>query len=372
MNNIIVLFGGRSVEHDISIITGLGVLNNISHAYHAIPVYIDKEGEWWTGDNLFNIKSFQPFTKQKLNKCTLMPNNNSLIIFTRFGKKQKPIYCAVNCLHGFNGEDGVMSGLLQLCNIPHTSQSVLCGALCMDKTITKQILAYNKIKIVEYLKFEKNDYDKNKADILCQIDKKISYPCIIKPTKLGSSIGINVANNEWECEKNIEQALFFDNEILIEKYLAQNKELNIAVMQSENELVVSNIEEVQKSDNLYDFDKKYKDKEMQRTIPAEIPNTLKLTIQKTATKAYKALGCSSVARFDFLYSDKTLYLNEVNTIPGSLACYLWKEPKLAFNVLIDKLIQNAVQNFAYNSKKELKYETDVLNNLVQNSFVMTK
>ena len=367
-----IIFGGRSVEHDISIITGLGVLNNISHAYHAVPVYIDKDGQWWTGDKLFDIKTFQPFSKQKLYKCTLMPNKNCLIIFTRFGKKQKPIYCAVNCLHGLNGEDGTMAGLLELCNIPHTGQSVLCGALCMDKTATKQVMAHNKIKIVEYIKFEKTEYDKNKTDILCQIDKKIGYPCIIKPNKLGSSIGINVAQNEWECEKHIEQAMFFDNEILVEKYLAENKELNIAVMQSDNEIMVSNIEEVQKANNLYDFNKKYKDKNIKRIVPAQISSALQTAVQKTATKAYKILGCSGVARFDFLYSEKTLYLNEINTIPGSLACYLWKEPKLAFNVLIDKLIQNAVQNFNYNSKKELNFETDVLKSLTQDSFIMTK
>lgn len=372
MKNVLILFGGRSVEHDISIITGLGVLNNISHAYKIIAVYIDKNGQWWTGEKLSQIKSFQPFNTKKLQKCALRPGESNLIICGHFRTKRIPVFCVVNCLHGHDGEDGAVEGLLQLCDIPQTSPNILSSALCMDKTLTKQIMAYNKIKIVEYVAINKLNYQQQKENIIAEIDKRLGFPCIVKPNSLGSSIGVNIAQNKKECENIIETALCFDDDVLIEKFLANNKELNIAMMQDNNSLLSSNIEEVCLKNNVYDFNNKYKAQNIKREVPANIEEKLKNKIIKTAEQAYKILKCSGVVRFDFLYAENTLYLNEVNTIPGSLAGYLFKEPKVAYNLLIDKLIKNAINKHLKQKEKTLVFESDVLKNVSQDSFKMTK
>lgn len=374
MKNVLILFGGRSVEHDISIITGLGALNNIAAIYNPIPVYIDKKGQWWTGEKLKQIKSFQPFDNKKLFKCALNPGSSNMVVYKRFGVKDVPVYCAINCLHGHDGEDGAVAGALQLANIPNTSANVLSDALCMDKTLTKQILSYHKIKTVEYVAFNKTEFKNKKQDLLAQIGEKLGYPCIIKPNALGSSIGVSITKNEWECEKSIETALSFGDEVLVEKYIGNNKELNVAIMQDKEELMVSNIEEVCLNNGLYNFNEKYKDKSIKRIVPANIDSTLQKSIVKTATSAYKILKCDGVVRFDFLYDvqNKKVYLNEVNTIPGSLACYLWKEPQMAYNILLDKLVQNAIYNHANQNDKKLNFESDVLNNLTQDSFKMVK
>ena len=369
MKNVLVVFGGVSVEHDISIITGLGVLNNISKEYNAVGVYIDKQNNWWTGESLKEISTFQPFSTKKLKKCMLLPSGELLINTIR--KKRLFIYSVVNCMHGHNGEDGALSGLLQMYKIPHTSASALCGSVCMDKTITKQILSYNKIKVVDYISIDKADYNLNTSGYLKQVEKKIGFPCIVKPNSLGSSIGVNVANNTQDFCKCLDIAFSFDQSVLIEKYLQDVKELNIAAFKDENKIVLSNIEEVCVN-KLYEFNIKYKSKSTKRIVPAKIENDLEKIINGTATKIYNILKCSGVVRFDFLYSQDVLYLNEVNTTPGSLACYLFKNPKIKYNSLITKLIENSVLNYNNQSTFKCAFESDVLLGLTKDNFKMSK
>ncbi len=369
MKNVLVVFGGVSVEHDISIITGLGVLNNISKEYTAVGVYIDKQNNWWTGESLKEISTFQPFNTKKLKKCMLLPNGELLINTIR--KKKLSIYSVVNCMHGHNGEDGALSGLLQMYKIPQTSASVLSGGVCMDKTLTKQVLSYNKIKVIDYVSIDKADYNLNTAWYLKQVAKKIEFPCIVKPNSLGSSIGVNVANNTQDFCKCIDIAFSFDKNVLVERYLQDAKELNIAAFKDENKIVLSNIEEVC-VDRLYEFNDKYKSKSTKRIVPAKIENELEKNINNTATKIYNILKCSGIVRFDFLYSQDVLYLNEVNTTPGSLACYLFKDPKIKFNSLITKLIENSVLNYTIQSSFKCVFDSDVLLGLTTDSFKMTK
>ena len=371
MKNVLVVFGGQSVEHDISVITGLGVLNNASKEYNLVGLYIDKNNNWWTGENLKNISSFQPFNIKRLKKCCALPDSK-LLILNKFGKRVIEIYCVVNCLHGHNGEDGAMAGLLQIYGFAHTSTGVLGAAICMDKTITKQVLAYNKIKVVDYINIKKNDYTLNTKTLLKQVERKIGFPCIVKPNSLGSSIGVNVVTNAQDLCKCLDIAFSFDDEVLIEKYLQNARELNIAALYDENNIKVSNVEEVCLDSKLYEFNDKYKNKNTKRIVPADIEEDLQQDIINQAVKAYKLLKCKGVVRFDFLYVLGALYLNEVNTVPGSLAGYLFKKPKIKYNTLITKLIEEGVTNF--NKTKQLKYdfESGVLQSLTQNSFKMIK
>ena len=367
MKNVLVLFGGRSVEHDVSIITGLGVIHNISSEYNSIAVYIDKYGSWWYGEKLKNICTYKDFDLKNLKKCAILPNSKSLTIWGKLRKKEILIYCAINCLHGHDGEDGAVSGMLQIAGVPSTSQSVLSNAVCMDKTMTKTILSANKIKTVDGITLRTDvdiEWDK--------IEKNIGYPCIIKPNSLGSSIGVSVAKNVDECKRAIELAGKYDNEILIEKYLQGCRELNIAVMQDIGEVKTSNIEEVCLNGGVYAFGAKYKDKTIKRVVPAVLSDKLSQQIQKTAKKIYGILRCSGIVRVDFLYVDDILYINEVNTIPGSLACYLWKEPKLNYNALLTKLVENSVKRFDIMDKKVYSISTDILSKLDDNSFKMSK
>ena len=372
MKNVLVVFGGKSVEHDISIITGLGVTTNLSCAYNIIPVYIDKQGDWWTGDKLCNVDTFKNWDAKGLRPCAILPNKPYLRVFNKFGSKQILIYCAVNCLHGHNGEDGATQGLLRLSNIPSTSPSVLSNAICMDKTMTKRVLDEGKVKTVDYITFDKQEYKTQSKILLKKIETKIGYPCIVKPNSLGSSIGVNVVNNLDELQKSIELVFRFDKEALIEKYLKNARELNIALWEYGDELLVSNVEEVCLSDAVYNFDDKYKSKNTVRMVPAKINDTLLQQINKIATKAYKLLKCSGIVRFDFLYCDESLYLNEVNTIPGSLACYLWKEPKISYNNLLSRLSEDSVVKYNQEQNLTFSFENHVLDNLVKDNFKMTK
>ena len=372
MKNILVVFGGKSVEHDISIITGLGVVTNTSSAYNVIPVYIDKQGNWWTGEKLKDIQTFKNWDTKGLKPCAILPNNPSLVVFGKFGRKQTPVFCAVNCFHGHDGEDGAVQGVFRLSKIPSTSPSVVSSAVCMDKTIAKQVLNSNKIKTVDYVCFDQNEYKTHAGELFKKVEAKLGFPCIIKPNSLGSSIGVNVAKNEKECQKYVELALHFDNEVLIEKYLDNARELNIAVWRYNNNLMLSSIEEVKIDNKVYNFEDKYKSKNIERVVPAKIDEAVLQDINKCATKAYNALKCCGIVRFDFLLSNEVLYLNEVNTIPGSLACYLWKEPKIPYNTLLTKLIENSVLEFEKEKNRSFDFESHVLDNLVKDNFKMTK
>lgn len=348
MKNIAVFFGGKSVEHDISVITALQAIKNLGKDYNVIPVYIKTSGNFITAKNLTEPQTYLDFENKVIKplKITfdfgrpvlLLMKNNKI-------KKEIIIDCALLCNHGHGGEDGSLQGLLELCEIPYTSCSVSSSVLCMDKCLTKLVLKSANIPTPTYVNFDISEYKTNKIDILKKIKDVVSFPCIIKPATLGSSVGINICEDENDLESFIEEAFVYDNKVIIEKYLEKAREFCCAVLKIDNKLFASNVQEVRK-EKIYTFNDKYiyqKERENR-----EISKSLEDKIKKFSRKSYKSLECDGVVRVDFLYSEKEnkLYVNELNSIPGSLAFNLFSS---SFNDILNTLINEAITR---NEKKK--------------------
>ena len=372
MQNIAVVFGGKSVEHDISIITGVGVLQNLSQGYHGVPIYIDKEGNWWTGEKLCYIENFKDFNTKKLKKCNFCPNDKRLHIY---GMRRTAMYidCVINCLHGQNGEDGSLSGVLQLSGIPETSSGVLGNAVCMDKGITKLLLRSKRVPITRFITININDYNANNSFWIRNIIRRVGLPCIIKPARGGSSIGISVANDIEQLEILLENVAKYDNEIIIEQYLPQFREINIALFEHDGNLELSSLEEVVGADKIFDFDNKYTtNTKTKRICPANIDASTKDNICKLAKKVYSICKCRGIVRIDFFVTEDKILVNEVNTVPGSMSFYLWKDFGYTFGRVLSKLIIEGKKRFVDDQKHCYKYNSNILDNLSKRDFIMNK
>ena len=352
MKNILVIFGGKSVEHDISIITAMQVLSNLPTGYNFIPVYIDKDQHWWLGDNLDRAETFIDFHKKVKNKhaCSLVAGSSMLceVSHGKF-KKMRYIHCAVLCCHGGNGEAGALQGLLDLCKIPYTSPSFAQSSVCMDKVLTKLVLDDKEIKNIDFINFYYEDFKENKTFYIDKCERNIGYPLIVKPARLGSSVGIHICSNREELFNAIEIAKEYDGKILIEEYLKDCKEFCCACLNINDNLFVSSVNEVSKSE-IFTFEEKYlsnkpKSKKVNKSIEEEI--------KKLTSKVYETLECKGIVRVDFLYSpkDMQLYVCEVNTIPGSLSFNLFDNIK--FSDLLRNLIETSIED--YNKQKGLIY-----------------
>ncbi len=356
MKNIAVIFGGRSVEHDISIITAQQVLASISKGYNVIPIYIAPSGDWFIAENLDNPKTFLDFSKnvRKKKSVSLLLGSPHLIVNSHLSKKIR-IDCALLCLHGKNGEDGSVQGLCQLCQIPFSSCAMMQSAIGMDKAVTKRLLSSYKIKNAKFVEFYKRDFEENKEAIIKDAIAKIGLPIIVKPANLGSSVGISVCEREEQLETMIEEALLYDNKILLEEFLQNAREFSCAVLSLGGKHIASKVQEVKKGE-IYTFEEKYlhrlgkEERKPDKAIDKKIKDISICT--------YKALDFKGVVRIDFLMSEKgEIYVNEVNTIPGSLSFNLFEVP---FHDLIDALIDEAIASFENMSNFTYKFSSQAL------------
>ena len=357
--NIAVIFGGKSVEHDISIITGLQCLNNLSKKYNVIPVYLQHDGTWVVGENLDTVETYLNFKKnaKKLCRASLLMGTPYLLKEKRakFVEKIK-IDCAVLATHGKFVEDGCLQGALELCGIPYTSCSVLSSAACMDKAITKLILKANKIQTPKFLHFYATEYAKFKSDIIEQLISTFNFPVIVKPASLGSSVGISICEDEQSLIKSIEYALLYDEKVIVEDYIADAKEYACAVVKVNDVPISSKVQEMTKG-AIYTFEDKYLNKNGKKTT--EIDENMVNRVKKLAQETYNALVCDGVVRVDFLYEQKNdiLYVNELNTIPGSLAFNLFDVP---FKDLLDTLILEAKERSERKDKDVYVFSSDAI------------
>jgi len=367
MKNIAVIFGGVSCEHDISIITGEQLIDNISNSnlYNVIPIYIDRNGIWYTGDLLKDIDNISNnLTKAK--KCSILPNDDYLYMY-KFGKYKKFIKldCVIICMHGLNGEDGSLSGLFNLNKIAYSSSDLLASSVCMDKTAFKVYCKGLKINVIDGFSVDKNDYLLHQNDILDDIIN-FGLPIIIKPSRLGSSIGIEICEDEKDLSMLLEKAFCYDNKVLIERFVNIKKEVNIALIKNKGEIVYSNTEEPISNDKILSFDEKYRKNHggfqtIKRIVPAEISETQLNEINDMATKIYNSLGLFGVVRFDFIIdNDNIVYINEVNTIPGSMANYLFNKNTLNYSQLVDTIISNSLHRKKENNTLKTNVDTGVL------------
>lgn len=373
--NVAVIFGGRSVEHDISIITGVQTLNALDkNKYNILPIYLCKEGSFLTSNKFFDINTFKnkdSYVNNKQTKTVMFGLDSWL-----YAKKGKKFIKLIKldfvflATHGGEGENGSLQGYLDLCLLPYSSCSCLSSAVCMNKLITKQILFQNNINIVDYVYITQSDY---LADKNCYLEKieNIKFPLIVKPCNLGSSIGISFCKNKSQLKNALSFAFLFDDCVIIEQAVENLKEVNVAVVGNKLNCECSDIEEVILTNSFLTFENKYMGNSSKgientsRIIPAEITKEMEEEILQVSKKAYKLLGCSGVVRIDFLINSKTnkIYLNEVNSIPGSLSNYLWKTKKYNFTKLLNVIMQKSLEDFEINKKKVKNFSTNVLTKL---------
>ncbi len=347
--NVAVFFGGRSCEHDISVITGVLCLNSLDRERFApLPVYVTDD-DWFTGDELFDLSFYKDPQLNKLKKVSLTLQDKALYELCS-GKLKSPrsIYCAINCCHGLNGEDGCISGILQMSGIPSASPGMLASSVFMDKAATKPFLQGIGVSILPYRQLVKGAFFQNRVLALTLCEHSVGYPCIVKPARLGSSIGVGLAHDRAELTAAIERAMRYDGKVIVEKALTDFIEINCAAYRSGGRVVVSECERPISGGSILTFADKYGGggKGMEgasRQFPADIPEELSRKIRDITALVYRKSFLCGVVRMDFLVCGEDVYLNEVNTVPGSLALYLFKEKTSLFGEVLTELIEEGIK-----------------------------
>ena len=354
-----VIFGGRSLEHDLSVLTAIQAMDNIDkERYEVVPIYITKDLTFYSGGMLRYIDSYKDFRliDRYATKVNLINKNGKFILQTTglIKRVYKEIHLAFPMVHGKYTEDGSIVGYLETLGIPIVGSDIYSSSLCQDKVFTKEVLNGNDIPVVDYVYFSDSDYKLDKEDIFKKIEE-LSYPLIIKPARLGSGIGIEIVNRKEELESSIEKAMKNDERVLVEEYIADRREFNMAVLLSKGKLIGSVIEEIIKDEPCNYYDKYRKDNEddtFKRIFPADISKTLTEEIEKSSKKTYKVLALSGVARIDYEYDNKKkkLYVNEVNTIPNFFSHHLFDDKNIDYRELLGIMIKEAIDKIHKEAK----------------------
>ena len=364
-----VIFGGRSLEHDLSVLTAIQAMDNIDkERYEVVPIYITKDLTFYSGGMLRYIDSYKDFRliDRYATKVNLINKNGKFILQTTglIKRVYKEIHLAFPMVHGKYTEDGSIVGYLETLGIPIVGSDIYSSSLCQDKVFTKEVLNGNDIPVVDYVYFSDSDYKLDKEDIFKKIEE-LSYPLIIKPARLGSGIGIEIVNRKEELESSIEKAMKNDERVLVEEYIADRREFNMAVLLSKGNLIGRVIEEIIKDEPCNYYDKYRKDNEddtFKRIFPADISKTLTEEIEKTSKKTYKVLALSGVARIDYVYDNKKkkLYVNEVNTIPNFFTHHLFDDKNIDYRELLGIMIKEAID--------KIHKENDMVKDIEDNLF----
>ncbi len=375
-----VIFGGATVEHEVSIISALQAIENMdTNKYEVIPIYIDKDRQWYTGKLLTDITLYQDFDDLKrYAKPVVLYNKKGKFYLQSLGFFKRNIAeldIAFPIVHGNNAEDGTLAGYLDTIGIPYVGSHVLGSAMGQDKVVMKQVLDAADLPIVKYTWFYDTEYQVNKEQIQKEI-KKLGYPIIVKPATLGSSVGIVYVKDEDQLEHAIEEAMEYDTKIVVEKAVENLVEVNESVLGDYEYQDLSEIEEVISTDEFLTYQDKYigngkgtkkgGSKGMvnaDRRIPARISDSLKEEVRTLAKETFRALNLSGLCRIDFLIDQKNekVYVNEPNTIPGSLAYYLWEPTGKPYKDLLDDLITLAIKDYRKKNKKITSFDTNILN-----------
>lgn len=369
--NIGVFFGGRSTEHEISVISANQAINAIDKSkYDVTPVYITKDGKWFTGAPLLELKNFRdiPALLKQCEPVYMRPifGDYNLYYTTpkgMFGKKTVDckLDVVIPVLHGANGEDGTFEGIMDSIGIPYAGCDTLSSANGMDKITMKMILRENIIPVVDYLWFTDRQWFAKRDELIGNVESQLGYPVIVKPANLGSSIGIGCARNRNELIEKVDDASRYAARIIVEHMVEQLQEINCSVLGDCDEFETSVLEEPIKSTDILSYTDKYMGgtkgtKGMQasaKKIPADLPADMTAEIKRLAGETFRVLSCHGVSRVDVIVDKATgkIYVNEINTIPGSLSFYLWEATGLTFDKLMDKLVSLAVKR---NSRREQK------------------
>ena len=361
---IALLFGGRSVERDISVITAVQTFRALDERkYEITPIFIF-EGDFYTG-NLKTLKDFAPFVPTAHKKLVLFNGTFCHVKRNRLVAVLKPDV-VVNCCHGGEGENGTIAGILEFNGLPHTSPDLFPSALCMDKSESKVIFDGLFMNTAKGRTIYRQDFENDADGVIERLEGGIEYPMIVKPAHLGSSIGISVAHNRDELEYAIKVAIEFDNKILVEHKLSGIVEVNCAVFKGVDGVVVSETEMPLSKSDFLTFNEKYSTGKMSgggHTIPAPIGN-LNNQIKENTLFLYNKLGLDGVVRFDYLVDieREKIYINEINTVPGSLAYYLFESVGISFSHMLDKIIEQSEQKYLDRKSRQRNFATDILSN----------
>jgi D-alanine-D-alanine ligase len=379
-----VLFGGISVEHEISIITAIQAMNSIDEAkYEIIPIYIAKDGTWYSGMMLKDMKIYSDMDllKRYAKEVVLYKRDGRFVLQNKRGLFKKVINELDVCfpiMHGTSGEDGNLQGYLETVGIPYCEADTYAAVVGQDKVFMKQIWGASGVPIVKYEWFYDTDYNKNPEKIIEKLEK-LGYPLIVKPARLGSSVGISVCKDVNELREAIGEAINYDTKILVEEVVKNLTEVNISVLGNYQKQSLSVIEEVGSSNKLLTYEDKYvggaKGKgpskgmaSAKRIIPARISEKLAKEVNDIAIKAYRSLNATGVVRIDFLIDTKNekVYANEINSIPGSLSFYLWNKTDKEYPELLDDIITLGIREYKNKSSKVHSFDTNILSNFATN------
>ena len=385
-----VIFGGETVEHEVSIITAIQAMEHINQdKYDIIPIYIAKDRTWYTGKMFMDIDVFSNFEDLKKygNKCCLIKKDDKFYLQKTTGLFRSNITdldLVFPIVHGNNVEDGTLAGLLDSIGIPYVGSGVLGSALGQDKVVMKQVFESMNLPIVKYLWFYDSDYAETPDDIKNRI-AELGYPVIVKPAKLGSSVGITYVKEPTNIGAAIDDAIQYDNKIIVEKAVENLLEVNCSVLGNYAYQQTSAIEEVKSKSDFLTYQDKYlgngkgskggktggvKSQGMasaSRIIPARIDTNMEEEVRRISCEAFKALNMSGVVRIDYLINKETkeVFINEPNTIPGSLAFYLWEPIGKPYEELLDEVITIAIKDYKAKKKKVFTFDTNILSGYAQ-------
>lgn len=378
--NVAVFFGGRSVEHEISVISALQAINAFDKSkYNVVPIYISKQGRWFTGDNLLEIRNYRDMKTltENAEEVFMRPEYGDYNLYRAktggFLNKKNPVveelHVAIPVLHGTNGEDGIFEGLLETIGIPFAGCNTLSSANGMDKITMKMILKECDIPVVDYVWFTDRQWATSREELIEKIEKKLGYPVIVKPANLGSSVGIGKASNRDELIAKIDNAEKFSQRIIVEHMVEQLKEINCSVLGDADDHQSSVCEEPIKSGEFLSYEDKYLGgtkttqgmQASEKRIPADLPKEMSEEIRRIAGETFRVLSCHGVSRVDVMVDEKdnSIYVNEINTIPGSLSFYLWEASGITFPKLMDTLVQLALKRKRDSDRKTFTYDQNI-------------
>ncbi len=389
------MFGGKSVEHEISIISAIQAMGYLDKSkYEVIPIYITKNNEFYIGDKIGDISAYTNLPEllkasQRVVPVYLQGKTMLLKYPQKMFSKNVADYIdiAFPIVHGTNVEDGTLQGFLKMLNVPYVGCDVVSSAVGMDKYVMKTVLKDNGIPVLDCKCFTSKEYDSDSERVVSDIEQAVGYPLIVKPVNLGSSIGISKAENRTELYDCLETAFHYATKVLVETAVQNLKEINCSVLGDYEFAEASECEEPISSDKILTFAEKYigdgsaKGSKgaksggiknapsgskgmatLKRKIPAEITDEQRETIRTLAVKAFKCLGCNGVSRIDFMMDKKTgeIWLNEINTIPGSLSFYLWEPLGVKYSELLDRMISAALKRERENESITYTFDSNVL------------
>ena len=376
--NVGVIFGGKSVEHEVSIITALQAMSHIDkEKYEVIPIYVTKDLEWYTGGCLKFIETFkEPYLISRYaSKVHLVKKDGRYVLQSNsfFKREVGEIHLAFPIVHGANIEDGSIVGYLNLLGIPYVGSNIYSSAVGQDKVFMKQIMKANDIPTTDFVWFGERFYRNKKEELFKQIDK-LTYPLIIKPATLGSSVGVEEIIQKEEIDSTIERTFQYDSKVMIEEKIEDLIEYHCAVLLTENGNITSEIEEITKSKGVIEYGDKFltddalEDSSIKRIFPAKISEKLKKEIETYSLAVFKMLNMRGTARTDFLYDNKNkkLYEDEVNVVPWCFSHHLWEARNISYQELLSIMLKDAVDSEIKNQQRVQIIETDIISTMTTN------